>query len=613
VDVRQKDKIVETNLQAVLALAENQKLSKSHRQTIEKLIDLMKPDSMELGESCYVIQLATAIASNEFLTKAKIMLNELSDEKWESLKIKSLVASLAEQMNYAVECQKELSLREEAPTGFSEAKDVSLKRCKHIIGDLNPLLRKYRYPVLPLANTNLKTMLRRFENMLARFAAFSPIEVDYPDIAGISAGLLVPMVIVEKGERPLASKAERFLISQIWRGSREPVTYRSLVPGISGARVYLTGSAGSWPKVFKSHSLKDIQKEINRYRRFVHAKMPGAPLLFGPVSYGHTYAVAYEYVLQRASTSREHTASNLRPKGHPLNEVVFYTIKDKFRRHGSDFKFYEGALQIAWRCLEDWRQKSAPIRRPGFAFGRRGNGWFCFPWTQDEIVNCVAKISSAKVQGIELDAEAISERVKQLLQKYSKLLEPINPSWVHGDFHPGNIFVMFYQAGGKSDSGRLEFDGGTIKLGGAIPIDFANVTDGQNMWLDFGKYFRDLFERVLPQCLKDESELNRLKFLVALRNNNAQPAFGKPDAGLGEMFQRAKKILAITLRVFNRSDKWSKVPEEGLLALLYLELSLLCSCLDKWDSKRCGKWKNRKYAYMAMLCGVDHAARLLLS
>jgi hypothetical protein len=190
---------------------------------------------------------------------------------------------------------------------------------------------------------------------------------------------------------------------------------------------------------------------------------------------------------------------------------------------------------------------------------------------------------------------------------------------VHGDFHPGNVIAVVKRLKSENpDRSPKDYQAcPSDQIVSAVPIDFANVGEGQVPWVDFGKYLRDLRERTISKCFHDP------KHPEIRINIHRELSIALPSTNLVKC---ASRILKDTLKVLGGRSDPRKLSYLQRAALLYYEITLLLKCFEDWDEcerlapgdgkrqalvnwrGRYAQWQDADHAVSAILYGIDWAA-----
>jgi len=267
---------------------------------------------------------------------------------------------------------------------------------------------------------------------------------------------------------------------------------------------------------------------------------------------------------------------------------------------------YCNALRIVLQSMGEWRENKGSEQRPLFTFSGNAKGWYRFHWKEEDVIERIKAVDGEMAQKRLLDPLSTADRVKTIVNNLKRPTS-LAPSEVHGDFNPGNVFLAFRQSlpNGQRPTGQFNHILSPT-FNSAILIDFANVTDGETAWVDYGKFMRELRELVLPQSLGETDVEKRLAYFVGVN-------LGRTDGNADSPARRATKLIKRTEAVFRQGYGFprSKWPTVAKAASLFYELCLLCRCMGetRWPEVGYGGWPDKETASVAILSAIDGAVK----
>jgi hypothetical protein len=616
------DKLFETNIQALLALckaslaAEHEaKLSQGQYARLSELINedgILQIPSLEIGEACQLVQLGLLLAKSE--TEDAIRASDCST----GASMGVLLGALAEQLKYGFLSQnRDQRLKQAVADDAKQAyryvvRDV-LERCLQLRNSISVLDWPCIRQVLSMEGDipgGEQEALDFHRKSLLRLTKFLGVgwadRYIYPDFLGLQSA---SDITLERWDDDAGSLPNHFrgCIKKLWSHALDKVRWRPIGGGLSGARVFETSDLKCLPRIIKCGAKAEILSEANRYRCLVEGRLPGAPSMYGPVHWGHTYAIAYENAESRAASSKNRQATNEYYKGRTLGELLELILMPDQQVRDCLLQLYTRGLSRALQCLKSWEGEERNEKRQFFSFAAEDDAFFRFPFPKTELEAMLIDAFGQTPSDEEIDLKnRINEQVKGVGNQEVK----ISTNWtVHGDFHPRNVYVVLAMRPGDLEQVtkemRREFRAEHARsVANVALIDFANVTDGEVRCLDFGKYLRDLRARSFSSALNkweitDEERIDTLALILRGRKENIR--------GLsGGIFYN---VIKNTLKVFSASERgWNR------RALLYQELMFLHRLFsrrsDPWgDAQRkyFGGWQSRELAVKACLLGIKTA------
>jgi len=626
------DKLFETNIQALLALCKagkrDGKLPPVFPRQIDRLSQLVIKDgilhiaSLEIGEACQLVQLSLELAKPETVTAIKSSMKLLD----ESIRIH--VGALAEQLNYGYRSHYRANRLTMAAAGDTKhaysdiVKDV-IYRCELIRTRIVSMAREW--PIFPVLVTDGKAVpgiaqqaLDFYRDILLNIAAFLGVgRVDayiYPDLSGIQSVRDINIIPWDNHNAPPLPNHVYQCIKQLWTHALDSVRWRAIPGGLSGALVFDTSDLRCLPRIVKCASKAEILSEVNRYKTFVEGRLPGAPSLYGPVHWGHTYAIAYENAESRAVPSSTYMTGKEYSKGRTLEEILERVLAPSEQHWRRLLRLYTEALHRALQCLTSWKGQKRDKKDQLFSFGAKQDACFRFPFSEEELESMLSEaFGFARIEGTTKLQERIKELVMVQGEEEAKILSTDNT--IHGDFHARNVYVVLTMLPGKyeevTEAIKSEFHPEHAQsVANVALIDFANVTDGEVRCLDYGKYLRDLRARALsramnrlPASVTDKEKLEAMKSILTGKKDNLN--------GLAEGIFLL--VLKKTMDIFDAC-----VGEWNRKALLYQELIFLFRLMRQKD-KRWGEdiknyfggWSSLDSALKANILGIQWALKAI--